>query len=53
VLNGFGPLGPVPITITVPSTYGHYSYPADAFASIFSGLPPFVIGGPTQVQVAP
>jgi hypothetical protein len=53
VLNGFGPLGPVPITITVPSTYGHYSYLADAFASIFSGLPPFVTGGPTQVQVAP
>jgi hypothetical protein len=53
VLNGFGPLGPVPITITVPSTYGHYAYRADAFSSIFSGLPPFVIGGSAQVQVAP
>jgi hypothetical protein len=51
VLNGFG--FPVPITITVPSTYGHYAYPADAFSSIFAGLPPFVIGGSTQVQVAP
>jgi catechol 2,3-dioxygenase-like lactoylglutathione lyase family enzyme len=36
-----------------PSTYGHYAYPADAFRSIFSGLPPFVTGGSTQVQVAP
>jgi hypothetical protein len=53
VLNGFGPIGPVPVTITVPSTYGHYSYPTDAFASIFSGLPPFVTGGSAQVQVAP
>jgi hypothetical protein len=53
VLNGFGPIGPVPVTITVPSTYGHYSYPTDAFTSIFSGLPPFVTGGSAQVQVAP
>jgi len=29
VLNGFGPIGPVPVTITLPSTYGHYSYPTD------------------------
>ena len=54
VLNGFGPIiGPVPVTITVPSTYGHYPYPTSAFASIFSGLPFFVTGGHAQVQVAP
>jgi hypothetical protein len=53
VLNGFGPLGPVPVTITVPSTYGHYSYAANAFAAIFSGLPPLITGGKGQVQVAP
>jgi len=53
VLNGFGPLGPVPVTITVPSTHGHYPYPTNAFSSIFSGLPPFVTGGRAQVQVAP
>jgi hypothetical protein len=53
VLNGFGPLSPVPVTITVPSTYGHYPYPTNAFASIFTGLPPFVTGGRAQVQVAP
>jgi hypothetical protein len=54
VLNGFGPpISPLSVTITVPSTYGHYSYPTDAFASIFSGLPPFVTGGSAQVQVAP
>jgi hypothetical protein len=53
VLNGFGPLGPVPVTITVPSSYGHYAYPTNAFGSIFSGLPPFVTGGHAQVQVAP
>jgi hypothetical protein len=52
LLHGFGPT-PVPVTITVPSTYGHYSYPTNAFASIFSGLPPFVTGGSAQVQVAP
>jgi hypothetical protein len=53
VLNGFGPVGPVPVTIAVPSTYGHYAYPTNAFSSIFSGLPPFVTGGSAQVQVAP
>jgi hypothetical protein len=54
VLNGFPPIiGPVPVTITVPSTYGHYSYPTDAFTTIFSGLPPFVTGGTAQVQIAP
>jgi hypothetical protein len=53
VLNGFGPLGPVPVTISVPSGYGHYAYPTNAFNSIFSGLPPFVTGGAAQVQVAP
>jgi hypothetical protein len=53
VLNGFGPLGPVPVTISVPSTYGHYAYPKNAFTSIFSGLPPFITGGSAQVQVAP
>jgi hypothetical protein len=53
VLNGFGPIGPVPVTITVPSAYGHYAYPTNAFTSIFSGLPPFVTGGKAQVQVAP
>jgi hypothetical protein len=54
VLNGFGPeIGPVPVTITVPSAYGHYAYPTDAFTSIFSGLPPFITGGRAQVQVAP
>jgi hypothetical protein len=53
VLNGFGPLGPVPVTITVPSQYGHYSYAADAFTTIFSGLPPFISGGDGQVQIAP
>jgi len=53
VLNGFGPLGPVPVTITVRSQYGHYPYPADAFTTIFSGLPPFISGGKGQVQIAP
>ena len=53
VLNGFGPLGPVPVTITVPSQYGHYAYSADAFTTIFSGLPPFISGGKGQVQIAP
>lgn len=53
VLNGFGPLSPVPVTITVPSAYGHYSYAADAFTTIFSGLPPFISGGKGQVQIAP
>jgi len=53
VLNGFGPIGPVPVKITVPSTYGHYAYPSDAFASIFTGLPFFVTGGHAQVQIAP
>jgi hypothetical protein len=52
VLNGFGPVG-VPVTITVPSAYGHYPYPANAFTTIFTGLPPFVQGGSAQVQVAP
>jgi hypothetical protein len=52
VLNGFPPfIGPVPVVITVPSTYGHYSY--DSFTSIFAGLPPFVTSGNVQVQVAP
>ena len=49
VIHGFG--FPIPVTITVPSTYGHYSYPTGAFASIFSGLPPFP--SRAQVQVAP
>jgi hypothetical protein len=53
VLNGFGPLGPVPVTISVPSGYGHYAYPTNAFNSIFAGLPPFLTGGKAQVQVAP
>jgi hypothetical protein len=53
VLNGFGPLGPVPVTITVPSGYGHYPYAADALTTIFSGLPPFISGGTGQVQIAP
>ncbi|TMK73099.1 MAG: hypothetical protein E6G50_02525 [Actinobacteria bacterium] len=53
VLNGFGPLGSVPVTIRVPSTYGHYAYPTNAFSAIFSGLPPFVTGGKAQVQIAP
>jgi hypothetical protein len=53
VLNGFGPLSPVPVTITVPSQYGHYAYSADAFTAIFSRLPPFISGGKGQVQVAP
>jgi hypothetical protein len=53
VLNGFGPLGPVPVTISVPSGYGHYAYPTNAFTSIFAGLPPFLTGGKAQVQVAP
>jgi opacity protein-like surface antigen len=53
VLNGFGPLGPVPVTISVPSVYGHYAYPTNAFTSIFAGLPPFLTGGKAQVQVAP
>jgi hypothetical protein len=53
VLNGFGPVGPVPVTITVRSQYGHYPYPADAFTTIFSGLPPFISGGKGQVQIAP
>lgn len=53
VLNGFGPLGPVPVTISVPSSYGHYAYPANAFSAIFSGLPPFITGGKAQVQIAP
>jgi hypothetical protein len=52
VLNGFPPsIGPVPVVITVPSTYGHYSY--DSFTAIFAGLPPFVTSGNVQVQVAP
>jgi hypothetical protein len=49
-LNG---LGGIPVTITVPSTYGHYSYATNAFASIFTGLPPFITGGRAQVQIAP
>jgi len=53
VLNGFGPLGPVPVTISVPSAYGHYAYASNAFAAIFSGLPPFVGGGRAQVEIAP
>jgi hypothetical protein len=53
VLNGFGPLGPVRVTISVPSGYGHYAYPTNAFNSIFAGLPPFLTGGKAQVQVAP
>jgi opacity protein-like surface antigen len=53
VLNGFGPIGPVPVTISVPSGYGHYAYPTNAFNSIFAGLPPFLTGGKAQVQVAP
>ncbi|MCA1834751.1 MAG: hypothetical protein LC750_18830 [Actinobacteria bacterium] len=52
VLNGFGPVG-VPVTITVPSAYGHYPYAANAFTTIFSGLPPFISGGKGQVQIAP
>jgi hypothetical protein len=52
VLHGFGPF-PVPVTITVPSAYGHYPYPANAFQTIFTGLPPFVQGGTAQVQIAP
>ena len=44
-------LGGIPITITVPSTYGHYP---ETFGSTFAGLPPFVpSNGPAQVQVAP
>jgi hypothetical protein len=53
VLHGFGPF-PVPVTITVPSTYGHYAYPTNAFTSIFTGLPTFLAGlGHAQVQIAP
>lgn len=52
VLNGFGPLG-VPVTISVPSDYGHYAYAANAFTTVFSGLPPFITGGKGQVQIAP
>ena len=52
VLNAFGPVG-VPVIITVPSAYGHYPYPSNAFTTIFTGLPPFVTGGSAQVQVAP
>jgi hypothetical protein len=52
LLHGFGP-APVPVTIMVPSAYGHYAYPTDAFTAIFTGLPPFVQGGSAQVQVAP
>ena len=52
-LNGFGPLSPLPVVITVPSAYGHYSYSTNAFTTIFTGLPPFVQGGFAQVQVAP
>ena len=51
-LHGFGPT-PVPVTIRVPSAYGHYPYPSNAFGAIFSGLPSFVSGGKAQVQVAP
>jgi hypothetical protein len=50
ILNG---LEGTPVTIQVPSTYGHYSYKTNAFTTIFSGLPPFVTGGFAQVQVAP
>ena len=52
MLNGLGPLG-VPVTITVPSSYWHYWYIANAFTTIFSGLPPFISGGKGQVQIAP
>ena len=47
----FTPIGPQ--TITVRSQYGQYAYPADAFTTIFSGLPPFISGGKGQVQIAP
>ena len=42
-------LGGLPVTITVPSAYGHKSYTGDAFSSIF-GLP---FPGNAQVQIAP
>jgi hypothetical protein len=44
VLNGFNGL---PVTITVPAAYGHYSTDV---ASVFQGAPP---GGFSEVQVAP
>jgi hypothetical protein len=47
-LNG---LGGLPVTITVPSAYGHYGYAGNAFPSIFPGFP--FPGGNAQVQVAP
>src|SRR5207237_4826341 len=50
-LHGFGPT-PVPVTIRVPSAYGHYPYPSNAFGAIFSGLPSFVSGGKAQAQLA-
>ncbi len=54
MLNGFPPpISPLLVTITVPSTYGHYAYPTNAFGSIFTGLPFFVTGGHAQVQIAP
>lgn len=48
VFNGFGGL---PVTVQVPSAYGHYT-PAvtEVFPTLAGILPP---GGNTQVQVAP
>jgi hypothetical protein len=43
-------LGGLPVTITVPATYGHYPYSGNPFGAIFGLLFP---GGFAQVQVAP
>jgi hypothetical protein len=43
-------LGGLPVTITVPATYGHYPYSGNPFGAIF-GLP--FPGGFAQVQIAP
>ena len=43
-------LGGLPVTITVPATYGHYNYQSNPFIAIF-GVP--FPGGFAQVQVAP
>ncbi len=48
VFNGFGGL---PVTVQVPSAYGHYTPPiTSVFPTLAGLLPP---GGFTQVQVAP
>ena len=47
VLNG---LGVFPTTITVPSTYGHYTGTVGTYLTLPGFIPPFV--GFTQLQVA-